>query len=85
MALIKNTLGLGLLIVVYYMTLLLMSWIFAIFDTVPILNTWRAAWGDPSWIFWQFFLYLGIPIIIVIAFITTTKPETEEQYLRRRF
>lgn len=85
MALIKNTLSLGLVIFFYYLTVIIIQYLFGLFSTIPVLDTWRATWGDPAWTFWQFFIYLGIPVIIAIAFIVTTKPESESIYLRRRF
>jgi hypothetical protein len=56
---------------------------FSIWDTIPILDQWRTAWDPTTKLFWDFIIYIIIPLIIVAAFIVHTKPEQELVYMRR--
>lgn len=73
----QNTFAAGLIIIVYYLTLLIISYIFSVFDATPILNTWRTAWDPTAQTFFWFFLYFVIPVLIAVVFIVFTKPQQE--------
>lgn len=82
-SLITNTLSIAGVIIFYYLTLIIISWMFSIWDTIPILQNYATAWDPNTRLFWNFILYFVIPIIIVIAFIIHTKPQTEIIQLKR--
>ena len=81
--LIVNTMIIGFVIVFYYAALMIMGWMFSIWDTVPILNTWNTAWDPATHTFFNFLIWFFIPVAFIIAFIIHTKPQEETISLRR--
>jgi len=81
--LIFNTLAVAGVLIFYYLTLVMTNYMFSIWDTIPILSSWKTSWDPNTKIFWDFIVYFGIPLIIIIAFITHTKPKSEVITLRR--
>jgi hypothetical protein len=82
-ALIRNTLTIAVVLIFYYVSLLIMNWMFNLWDTIPILDQWRTAWDPVTKAFWDFLVYIIIPVAFIIAFIVHTKPEQEQLILRR--
>lgn len=82
-SLIVNTITLGMVIVFYYLSLMVTSYMFSIWDTIPILDTWRTAWDPLTKTFWDALVWFFIPAVIIIAFIVHTKPQQEVINLRR--
>jgi len=82
-SLIVNTVILGAVIIFYYLSLMVMNYMFSIWDTIPILDTWRTAWDPTTKIFWDFIVWFFIPVSFIIAFIVHTKPQQEVIPLRR--
>lgn len=81
--LIVNTMILAFVIILYYATLMLTGYMFSIWDTTPILNTWSSAWDPLAKTFWDFLVWFFIPLCIIIGFIINTKPNQEQVILRR--
>lgn len=78
--LIQNTIALGILIAMYYFSVLAMQWYWT--DIMP--QTLSFAYTDinavmPPYVqtLWWFLVYFGFPIIFIIAFIVMTKPKVQ--------
>lgn len=74
--LITNTVGLGLVEIFYYFSVMTIQYIFGLFDTIPVLNTWSTYWTGPAWLIWELFLYFVFPICIAAVYIVKTRPGT---------
>lgn len=78
--LIQNTLRVALVLIIYYAVVLIIGWIFSIFDTIPVLDTWRSAMPTYVQTVLNFIIYFFIPLMVIVAFIVSTKPQ-EENYV----
>jgi ascorbate-specific PTS system EIIC-type component UlaA len=82
--LIANTLILGILIIFYYLSLMVIQYIYSVYDIAFAgITDWRAAYDPYAWTFMNFFIYFVIPVAIIIGFIIHTKPKEETISLRR--
>lgn len=83
MALIRNTITIAVVIIIYYLALLVIQYIFTVFDSITIFATWRTDWDPVTQTAWMFIIYFLIPVIIIATYIVNTKPDEEQAILGR--
>jgi hypothetical protein len=81
--LIANTIILAVIIILYYASCMIIQYIYSMYDVAFAgLLDWRAAYDPLAWNFMNFFVYIVIPLAIIIGFIINTKPQQETIGLR---
>lgn len=79
--LIRNTLILAFLIIVYYISLLGLSYFYDIMDTeLSFIGSRTEQTPDEVEFLWSFIIYFFIPLCFAIAFIVATKPQPQIRY-----
>lgn len=79
--LIRNVLALGFLIIVYYMSILIVGWLWDTIDTdISVMGNIADAMPEEAMFLWNFIIYFMFPLIFAIAFIVKTKPRTQYGY-----
>lgn len=81
MALIRNTIIVAVILIIYYASLLGMLYMIDIFNSISLFTTYPI---DPvAQLFLDVFFYYVIPLAIVIAYIIHTQPHQQIVQLRR--
>lgn len=75
--LIRNVLLLGIVIMSYYISLVAIPYIQTTLENLGIFGTLTEHMPSYNRLLWNFILYGLIPVVIIIAFIISTKPEKQ--------
>lgn len=77
--LITNTIWIGIIIVAYYASMMMIGFLYDTFAGIEVIKDWSTNMPGPLYLLWNLVIYIIIPLCIVVAMVMRTRPR--EQYI----